>query len=68
MRNCIRCNTPMVENLQLRDNNAVGLTVGEKGFFKGSLGKVTCAVCPKCGYLESYLADTEKIQELQNKA
>lgn len=67
MRNCIRCNTPMVEDLTIRPTDANALTIRKKdGMFAGSLGKVVCAVCPECGYVETYVADTEKLKKLQN--
>lgn len=65
MRNCIRCNTPMVEDLTIRPTDANALTIWNKGMFAGSLGKVVCAVCPNCGYVETYVADTEKLKKLQ---
>ncbi len=67
MRNCIRCQSEMVEDLELRTNDALGIHVGEKGIFKGTVGRVVCAVCPKCGYVETYVSDTQKIQKLSNK-
>ncbi len=53
----------MIENLEIRTNEAFGITVGEKGFFKGSLGRIKAAVCPECGYLETYIEDTKKLKK-----
>ena len=65
MRKCLRCQTEMVEDLNVMvSNGAYGVDVREKGMFKGSLGKVKCAVCPACGYLETYIEKTDDIREL----
>ncbi len=63
MRKCLRCNAEMVENLEIRTNDAMGISVGEKGLFKGSFGKIVAAVCSECGYLETYIDDTEKLKK-----
>ena len=58
----------MVEKLNIMVNSGeYGIDVREKGIFKGTLGKIKCAVCPNCGYVESYIDDTKKIKELINK-
>lgn len=28
-----------------------------------NLGKVTCAICPNCGYMESYIKDVTKLKK-----
>ncbi len=66
MRKCIRCETQMIEKLVLNTNDAIGLSVGEKGLFKSSLGKVSAAVCPECGYLETYIENTNKLKDLKH--
>lgn len=48
-------------------NGQYGIDVREKGIFKLSLGKIKCAVCPNCGYVESYIKDTKKIKGLISK-
>lgn len=63
MRNCIRCNTPMVEGLEARTGDACGFRVGNNGIF-ATLAKVECAVCPKCGHVEMYVSDDQKLQKL----
>lgn len=69
MRECLRCKSIMVEDLNIMvSNGQYGIDIREKGIFKGSLGKIKCAVCPNCGYVETYIEDTKKIKELnQNK-
>ena len=65
MRKCLRCQAEMVEDLNVMvSNGAYGVDVREKGMFKGSLGKVKCAVCPACGYIETYIEKTDDIREL----
>lgn len=65
MRKCIRCNVGMVEDLDVKvEGGAYGLKVTQQGIFKGNLGKFKCAVCPECGYTETYIQDTSKVKEL----
>ena len=68
MRKCIRCEKEMIDELSVMvSSGGYGLDVREKGLFKGSLGKIKCAVCPQCGYTELYVEDTEKIRGLLEK-
>ena len=65
MRKCIRCDVEMVQDLSvMTSGGCYGIDVREKGLFKGSLGKIKCAVCPQCGYTEFYVEDTEKLKKL----
>ena len=58
----------MVEDLTVMDTNGgYGVDVRQKGMFKGSLGKLKCAVCPESGYTEIYIDDTENIKKLNEK-
>ena len=66
MRKCLRCGTAMVEDLTVMvSGGGYGIDVREKGLFKGSLGKIKCAVCPECGYVETYIDNTEGIKKVQ---
>lgn len=68
MRKCLRCNATMVEDLAVMvTNGSYGVDVREKGLFKGSLGKLKCAVCPECGYTETYMDNLESIRALAEK-
>ena len=68
MRQCLRCETAMIEDLAVMvTNGGYGVDVRQKGLFKGSLGKLKCAVCPRCGYTELYLEGLEAIQRLTAK-
>ena len=65
MRKCLRCETAMVENLEVMvTNGGYGVDIREKGMFKKSLGKIKCAVCPECGYTETYIENTQGIRKL----
>ena len=65
MRKCLRCEAEMVENLNVMvTNGGYGVDVREKGVFKGSLGNIKCAVCPECGYTETYIENPENIKKL----
>lgn len=65
MRKCIRCNQEMIENLEINvSSGGYGIDIREKGLFKNSLGRIKCAVCPECGYLETYIDDITKIKNL----
>ena len=68
MRTCLRCKTEMAEGLTVMvSNGGYGIDVREKGIFKSSLGKIKCAVCPQCGYTETYTNETENIKKLIEK-
>ena len=68
MRKCLRCEREMVEDLTVMvTNGGYGVDVRQKGIFKGSLGKIKCAVCPECGYTETYIENTENIKKLIEK-
>ncbi len=62
MRKCLRCNAVMVEGLEIKTNDALGLTIGQKGLFKAPIGKLIGAACPECGYVETYIENTEKLK------
>ena len=65
MRECIRCKTEMVENLNIRDSGqCTSIIIHTKGLFGKTLGKVKAAVCPNCGEISLYLEDTTKLRNL----
>ncbi len=65
MRECLRCNAEMVEDLDIIvEGAAYGIKITQQGIFKANLGKFKCAVCPECGYTETYIEDTTKIKKL----
>ena len=67
MRKCLRCEAEMTEDLAVTvTGNCWSVEVREKGMFKSSLGKIKCAVCPECGYTETYI-DTPAYVKFLNK-
>lgn len=65
MRSCLRCHAEMVEDLDVKvEGGAYGLKVTQQGILKENLGKFKCAVCPECGYTETYIQDPAKIKKL----
>lgn len=64
MRKCLRCDSEMKTDYDVKvEGAAYGLKITEPGIFRDNLGKVHAAVCPKCGYLEFYLDNTDKISK-----
>ena len=68
MRKCIRCDAEMIENLDLKDPiHAKVLRVTRPNTTgtmpKNYFGDVKAAVCPVCGYLETYLSRLDKFQK-----
>ena len=64
MRTCIRCHAEMIEDFDLKvEGGAAGLKITRQGLFRDNLGKLACAVCPECGYAETYLPDTSRIKK-----
>jgi predicted nucleic-acid-binding Zn-ribbon protein len=64
MRKCIRCETEMIENLKITTlNSAVSIVLKEK-HLKPSAAEIEAALCPNCGYLETYI-EFNKREELE---
>ncbi len=65
MRKCLRCSTEMLDDLDIKVEGApYGIKVTQQGIFKANLGKIKCAVCPECGFTETYIEDTNKIKKI----
>ncbi|TDA23326.1 nucleic acid-binding protein [Extibacter muris] len=65
MRKCLRCTVEMVEGLDIKvEGGAYGIKVTQQGVFKDNLGKFKCAVCPECGYTETYIENPERVKKL----
>lgn len=65
MRKCLRCNAEMAEDLDVKvEGRADRIKITQQGIFKDNLGMLKCAVCPECGYTETYVQDTSKIKKL----
>lgn len=67
MRKCLRCETAMIENLIFASDSGHDIVLKEKGLFKSSLGKIKSAVCPQCGYTETYIDDLEKLKKMMGQ-
>lgn len=67
-RRCLRCNVEMIENFDIKVEGAgYGIKITQQGLFKDNLGKVQCAICPECGYMETYIEDTNKVKKILKK-
>lgn len=65
MRNCLRCGTDMIENLDVTPGlNYIGLRVTSGGIFGKSFGELSCALCPNCGYVEVYIYNLKNIKKI----
>ena len=68
MRKCLRCEAQMVEDMAVKvANGGVGIEVRKPGMFKMPLEKIKCAVCPQCGYVETYVEVSHFIKKLADK-
>ena len=68
MRKSLRCEDQMVEDMAVKvANGGVGIEVREPGMFKMPLEKIKCAVCPQCGYVETYVETSHFIRKLAEK-
>lgn len=68
MRKCLRCEKEMIEDLEVMvSNGGYGIVVREKGLFKSAIDKIKCAVCPECGYTETYVEKTDKFKNITKK-
>lgn len=67
-RRCLRCNVEMIEDFDIKvEGAAYGIKITQQGLFKDNLGKVQCAICPECGYMETYIEDTNKVKKIMKK-
>lgn len=68
-RRCLRCNVEMLEDLDIKVEGAgYGIKITQQGLFKDNLGKVECAICPECGYMETYIKDTTKVKKQEKSS
>lgn len=68
-RRCLRCNVEMIEDFDIKVEGAgYGIKITQQGLFKDNLGKVQCAICPECGYMETYIEDTSKVVKYSKKS
>lgn len=62
MRNCLRCQAPMNEEMEPITTEGMWIYVKKVGKWRAS-GKLKCAVCLECGYTELYVKNTEKLKK-----
>ncbi len=57
MRKCLRCECEMQEGLALysTDSHWRVTAAQPRALFPKEVGKLCCAVCPRCGYTELYV-------------
>ncbi|MBR4992592.1 MAG: nucleic acid-binding protein [Clostridia bacterium] len=67
MRNCLRCNTEMLEDAALQDRGRVVLTGGLGNFGLFDKFPVKAAVCPNCGEVSLYIEDFKEYAEKANE-
>ncbi len=62
MRVCVRCQTKMIENCDVKVEGAgYGIKVAlGTGIFAKRIGKPKVAICPKCGEISLYIENIEK--------
>lgn len=63
MRKCIRCNASMIENFNLEMPGARNIKITHQNVTR-DLGKLKCAVCPECGYMETYVQEPIRFKVL----
>lgn len=63
MRTCLRCNTMMIEDLDVKvDMQGYGIKITKKGVFGDTVKKPKVAVCPQCGEISFYIGDLDKLK------
>ena len=72
MRKCIRCGAEMVEGLDIKEamySSMLRVTRPETSGMmpKNYFGDIKAAVCPECGYLETYLSCLDKIRQYKEE-
>ena len=62
MRNCTRCGSEMMEQLDIKvDMQGYGVCITKLGVFSDIIEKPKVAVCPKCGEISMYIENVEKL-------
>ena len=65
MRKCVRCQTEMIEDCDIKVQGAgYGLTIANnENFFADRIGKPKVAICPQCGEISIYIENLEKLDK-----
>ncbi|WP_124065051.1 nucleic acid-binding protein [Clostridium sp. E02] len=69
MKKCLRCNEKMIEDLSSKANGGGYQIIVKinKNLSTETISDLKVAVCPKCGYVETYISDLETIKKLQKQ-
>lgn len=65
MRQCLRCQTEMVEGCSIRVEGAgygIVMAADDKRVFAKRIGKPRVAICPNCGEVSIYVENTADLQ------
>lgn len=66
MRKCIRCQTDMIEDCDIKvEGGGQGLNVtnNTNWFFSGRIGKPNIAICPNCGEVSIYISNVNDLKQ-----
>lgn len=64
MRKCVRCNTEMNEELEIKvDMQSYGISVSRKGIFGKKIEKPQIAICPECGEISFFIKNINLLRK-----
>lgn len=64
MRKCLRCNSEMNEELEIKvDMQGYGISVTRKGILGKKIAKPQIAVCPECGEISFYINNIDLLNK-----
>ncbi|MBR0230406.1 MAG: nucleic acid-binding protein [Erysipelotrichaceae bacterium] len=69
-RKCIRCGAEMIEELKITPFNSIPSIVLKDAGLKASAVPIRAALCPECGYVETYIEfnDSNELERILEKA
>jgi len=64
MRKCVRCNTEMNEEMEIKvDMQGYGISLTRKGIFGKKIVKPQIAVCTNCGEISFFIDDINLLKK-----
>ena len=64
MRKCVRCNTEMNEELEIKvDMQSYGISDSRKGIFGKKIEKPQSAGCPECGEISFFIKNINLLRK-----
>ena len=64
MRKCVRCNTEMNEEMEIKvDMQGYGISLTRKGIFGKKIEKPQIAVCTNCGEISFFIDDINLLKK-----